>query len=181
MIRLSCSQAVEEKVNMLLAPYSDQLKSGPSILLIERGYEDPGGMMAIVFDPLDYVDAVEWVTRLLVERDADEVSDTLTGFANDRFVIIQPEDIIFIQASRNEIICQTTAGDYILKQPLYHYEKILKDKGIIRINKSQLVNMMQVEEIIPWFNSRFVLSMRNQEQLEVSKKYAATLRKQLGI
>ncbi|WP_261800281.1 LytTR family DNA-binding domain-containing protein [Paenibacillus sp. PAMC21692] len=54
-------------------------------------------------------------------------------------------------------------------------------KGFIRINKSQLVNLLHVKEIIPWFNSRYMLRMDNGAELEVSKMFSKKLRHTLNL
>lgn len=62
-----------------------------------------------------------------------------------------------------------------------HYEKALKSSAFIRINKSQLVNILNVKEIIPWFNSRLVVSLTNKKELEVSRFYSKSLRTLLDL
>jgi len=51
----------------------------------------------------------------------------------------------------------------------------------VRINKSQLVNLRNVKEIIPWFNSRLVFVLESGKELEVSKLYSKAIRKILSL
>lgn len=68
-----------------------------------------------------------------------------------------------------------------MKKKLYAYEQDLVNHDFFRINKSQLVNLMAVKEIIPWFNGRLVLNMGDKKELEVSKNYAKNFKNLLGI
>ena len=81
----------------------------------------------------------------------------------------------------SEIKCYTEKETYYLKNNLQYYEDMLSCQGIVRINKSQLANIMNVKEIIPWFNARLVLVLKNNQELEVSKFYSKALRKTLNM
>ncbi|MNE63625.1 Sensory transduction protein LytR [compost metagenome] len=75
----------------------------------------------------------------------------------------------------------TRSNRYSVKETLQYYENIWAVQGFIRINKSQLVNLLHVKEIIPWFNSRYVLRMDNDAELEVSKMFSKKLRHTLKM
>jgi len=56
-----------------------------------------------------------------------------------------------------------------------------EDGGGRRLLTGQLGNIVHVKEIVPWFNSRYVLRLVNGDELEVSKTYAKRLRSALSI
>lgn len=182
-VQVFCSYSVKDKILKKLSQSDIMVSENAKVALVEKGLELPVGKVSIVFDAIDYLEAIELLIADNKFEDSVNIKKdfTLTGFANNRFTIIKPSDIQYIQANKNKVYCIVDSNEFLLKQPLYHYEKILATHFIVRINKSQLVNLMQVKEIIPWFNSRLVLDMKNGERLEVSKKFASELRKQLGI
>jgi len=178
-IQLFCSEQIKEKMNRVFAKSGINLSADAKIVLVERGFEIPPEKLAIVFDPIDYMEAIE-----LLNRDSESKQggpDTITGFSNNRYRLIPIQVISHIDAHGSEIICYSEKEIYYLKNTLQYYEEALRVHGVIRINKSQLVNLMNVKEIIPWFNGRLVLVLKNNQELEVSRFYSKTLRRFLNI
>lgn len=179
-VQLCCSEQIKEKMNRVFTKSGICISADAKIVLVERGFELPSDKLAVVFDPIDYVEAVE----LLLNKDCESMQvspDTITGFSDNRYCLIPVEEINHIDANGTEIICHTGQKRYYLKNTLQYYQETLSRHGVIRINKSQLVNIINVKEIIPWFNGRLVLVLKNNRELEVSRFYSKTLRKTLNI
>jgi two-component system response regulator LytT len=169
---------MKEKLTRILSKTQIHIVDDAKTALVERGCELPSGKLAVVFDPIDYLEAVELLER---EPAYGQPVDTITGFSNNRYSLIPVIRIDYIEAHGSEILCYSDQETYYLKSTLQYYEGLLNPSGFERINKSQLVNMLNVREIIPWFNSRFVLVLKNNLELEVSKNYSKALRKTLNI
>jgi two-component system response regulator LytT len=179
MVQIVCSDRVYDKLKQELLRYQIEILSDCAIVLVERGYDVPSEKLAIVFDALDYMDVI----KLLVSgiRKDNHLVSTVTGLSQNKFAVIEPKDILYLEAGPDGITSYTTTKHYSMKETLQYYESIWLEKGFIRINKSQLVNLMHVREIIPWFNSRYVLRTDNGTDLEVSKMYSKKLRNTLKI
>ncbi|MDD3168795.1 MAG: LytTR family DNA-binding domain-containing protein [Eubacteriales bacterium] len=178
-IQLFCSEQIKEKINRVLAKSGINLSDDAKIVLVERGFEIPPEKLAVIFDPIDYMEAIE-----LLNKDCELKQggpDTITGFSNNRYRLIPIQEIYHIDARGSEIVCDSGKELYYLKNTLQYYEEFLSAQGIIRINKSQLVNLINVKEIIPWFNGRLVVVLKNNQELEVSRFYAKALRKTLNL
>ncbi|HCU07842.1 MAG TPA: LytTR family transcriptional regulator [Clostridiales bacterium] len=179
MVQLVCSDKIYEKLSRELLKRQIDIVSDSSLVLVERGYDIPDGKISIVFDALDYMEA----SKLLsdgISRESNSI-DAVTGFYQNRFAVILPKDILYLESGADGILCFTSQDHYSMKETLQHYETLWKEKGFIRINKSQLVNLAHVRDIIPWFNSRYVLRMDHGAELEVSRMYAKKLREALKI
>jgi DNA-binding LytR/AlgR family response regulator len=179
MVQLVCSPRVREKLKAELANFDISVDDGDTWVLVERGHELPAGKPALVFDGLDYMDAV----RMLVAGLRAEGSGprTLTGQSGSTFTVIPPRDVQFLEAAADGIVACTSSGRYGVRQTLQYYELSWAPLGFIRINKSQLANVRHVREIVPWFNSRYVLRMTGGGELEVSKTYSKRLRNALKL
>ena len=68
-----------------------------------------------------------------------------------------------------------------IKQRLYELELVLSHGDFIRISKSQIVNIQKISSLRPEINRTILLTMCNEEQLFVSRKYVKAFRKQLSI
>ena len=64
---------------------------------------------------------------------------------------------------------------------LYELEERLNSWDFIRASKSVIVNFGRVQSIRPDLGGRLRLTMENGEVVGVSRQYAPTIRKKLGI
>ncbi|GMK37684.1 hypothetical protein PCCS19_07380 [Paenibacillus sp. CCS19] len=179
MVQLLCSTKVYEKLKQELSKHHIEVTTDSDWVLVEQGFALPEGKRCIVFDAIDYMDVV----KLLVSgiREDTQYANTLTGLIDNKFAVIEPKDVVYLEAGSDGLMAYTKSNRYSVKETLQYYENLWAAKGFIRINKSQLVNLLQVKEIIPWFNSRYVLRMDNNAELEVSKMFSKKLRNTLNI
>ena len=142
MVQLICSSKLREKLERELAGFDIPVDEGDSWALVERGHPLPAEKPTIVFDALDYMDVV----RMLVagSRDGSAGPRTLTGQSGSTFSVIAPRDVHYIEAETDGIVACTAAGRYRVRQTLQHYELSWATIGFIRINKSQLANVLHV-------------------------------------
>ncbi|WP_141505119.1 LytTR family DNA-binding domain-containing protein [Paenibacillus luteus] len=179
MVQLLCSNKVYEKLKRELSKYQIEIKQDSDLVLVEKGYDMPSEKLCVVFEAIDYMDVI----RLLVSGVQEDLHlmNTLTGLSENKFAVIEPRDVLYLEAASDGIMAYTKSNRYSIKETLQYYENIWVVKGFMRINKSQLVNLLHVKEIIPWFNSRYVLRMDNNVELEVSKMFSKKLRITLKI
>jgi two-component system response regulator LytT len=178
MIQLVCSSKVSEKLKVELSKYQLNQHIEYELILVERGHEVPSDKLCVVFDAIDYMDVV----KLLVSGIQKNIhKDTVTGFSDNKYIVIEPKDILYLETNSDCIVAHTLSHTYSMKETLQYYETLWTERGFVRANKSQLINLMHVKEIIPWFNSRYVLRMVSGIELEVSKMYSKRLRSTLKM
>ena len=179
MVQILGSGKVYEKLKQELSKYQIEILEESNLVLVERGYDIPAGKLAVVFDAIDYMDVIHLLASGV--QKGLHYPNTVTGFNKNKFAVIDYKDIAYLEASPDGIMAYTATNHYRMKDTLQYYENMWAEKGFIRINKSQLVNLLHVKEIIPWFNSRYVLKIYNNVELEVSKMYSKKLRSTLKI
>ena len=96
---------------------------------------------------------------------------TLSGRTYRGMVNIEIQDIDLIQAYGNEVYTkiQDTRVDFSLK--LYQLLEKLEPLGFIRISKSEIVNIAAVEAIASGFNGKLILTLRNNQEVEVNRYF----------
>ena len=105
-------------------------------------------------------------TRDKISRIAGEIRK-LSVWNGDRVLLIEIDQIVFITtADRNCRIC-TLQGVYYTNQPLTYFEQKFTDHSFMRVNRSYLVNLEQIVEILPWFNHSYLLKMKGYEKEEI--------------
>ncbi|MCH4886462.1 LytTR family transcriptional regulator [Acidaminobacter sp. JC074] len=112
------------------------------------------------------------------------VSEKKYIFAKDaqkNISLIEFDQVIYFE-SFNKITEVVTSDKRLeVKEKLYELEQILVMKDFIRANKSTVINMLMIEKIIPWIGSKFVLDMKNGDQIEVTRTYFSDFKKRLGM
>ncbi len=88
-------------------------------------------------------------------------------FKGEKILPTPPEKIVFLKCRDGELYAYTQEGKYKAKAVLHDLEQKLAPFGFIRTHRSFLVNINHVQEIIPWFNGSFKLTMNDREKTEV--------------
>lgn len=179
MVQLVCSPAVRQRISRELAAVGIPVDDD-GWFLVERGFDVPAARPSVVFDPLDHVEVVRMLAAGL-RPETPVTSRMLTGQSGTTFTVIAPRDVRYFEAASEGIVACTATGTYRVRETLGHYESTWASRGFLRVNKSQLVNLLHVTEIVPWFNSRYVLRLTGGTELEVSKTYAKRLRSALRM
>lgn len=86
------------------------------------------------------------------------------------------EDVWYFEASGNRINAVIDKFSYMCKFKLYEIENF-KDKGYIRISKSIIVNVNNIEFIEMEFSGNYTITLKNKEKLTLSRKYVKEFKK----
>lgn len=81
---------------------------------------------------------------------------------NNRYYLLDLNCILYFQAYGSEIkIVTDKNNEYHVNHPLCFWEKHLKNKCFYRCHKGYLVNLKKIVEIVPYYNSTFLLLFEN--------------------
>ncbi len=118
-----------------------------------------------------------------LERIADFVADRrsrrepIAIRAGDRFVLVQPEEIVF--ASLADDVIKVSTGRLrgaASCRTLDELHSRLGPELFWRVHRSHLVNIHKIKEIVPWFSRTYMLKMKDPEQTEIPVSRAQTKR-----
>ncbi|ASK61004.1 DNA-binding response regulator [Virgibacillus phasianinus] len=99
-----------------------------------------------------------------------------------KIVYLTPQDVIYCNHQQRETVIHTKQHTYHVKSTLKELEVKLAGYSFYRTHKSFLVNLKEVEQLIPWFNGAYELKLNNlEEKIPVSRNYVKTLREQLEL
>lgn len=113
-----------------------------------------------------------------------EYTDKRYIFAKDRdknLSLLQYSDILYFESFNKITEVVTSSKRLEVKEKLYELEDMLFTSDFIRVNKSTIVNLMKIEQIIPWIGSKFVLELINGHKLDVTRSYYSDFKKRLRI
>lgn len=95
----------------------------------------------------------------------------LEGVAEEERFFLNVEDIYYIDTVDKRTFAYTKDSVYQLHYSLSKLEEMLWDYGFVRISKSNLVNIFQIEKIKPEVNMRVSAYFDNGEKLYINRSY----------
>lgn len=106
---------------------------------------------------------------------------TLVGTKERKTYFIKPEDIVLVRTEGREIVCYDKLKNrYILDKPLYKLESIL-DIHFVRISKSAIINIRQIDHVEAGFNGTMGLVMKNGVTDYISRNFRKSFKERLGL
>ncbi len=89
--------------------------------------------------------------------------------------------IIYVEAVERKTFVYTAEDVYESKLRLYEIEERLCAGNFMRISKSSLVNLRQIKSLRNDVERKIRLTLKNGEQIVVSRQYADEMKKRLGV
>lgn len=132
--------------------------------LVEKGFE--------ITEDSDYI---------LYEKALNNKDYTFGKVSNENMALIEYKNVIYFESLDKSMYCVTDKGRFEVKKKLYELEAMLVLRDFIRVNKSTIVNIMMIENIVPWIGMKYVLKMKNNEKIDVNRTYFANFKKRLGL
>lgn len=106
--------------------------------------------------------------QMLVEKD-------------DENILLDVAKIAYIEAVERKTFVYTEEAVYESKLKLYEMEERLCQSGFLRISKSCLVHLKFIRSIKNDVERKLRLTLKNGEQIIVSRQYADDIKKRLGV
>lgn len=99
----------------------------------------------------------------------------------DRYKLVDFDNIILIQVEDRVTYLITNERKFALHQPLESLEKKLPAQQFIRVNRSAIVNLSKVKEIVLWFGHRLKLILENNNEVISSREKSKILKQLLEL
>lgn len=85
----------------------------------------------------------------------------ITVNIDERLYVISLNDIDYIEASEKETLIFSNQKKYVSKIKISKWEEMLKGNNFYRCHRSFIVNLDKITEIEQWFNSSWILKIKN--------------------
>ena len=96
-------------------------------------------------------------------------------------ILLDAGRILYVEAVERNTFVYTTEEVYESDFKLYEFEQQLSERDFIRVSKQGLLNLKQVKSLRADVIRKIRVTLRNGEQIIVSRMYADELRKRLGV
>lgn len=101
--------------------------------------------------------------------------------ADEKIVLLPFAEILFIESFEGKCMIKTLKQKYKINETLVVAEKKFNQAQFLRVHRSYIVNLDQIEEIRPWFNSTCNLIMKDGSKVPVSRTYMKELKRVIGF
>lgn len=100
-----------------------------------------------------------------------------------KIIMLDVKEIIYIETNRRNLILHTLHGDYTDTTSLNSYEEKLKPFSFYRTQKSYLINLNYLDEIVPWFNNSYGAKLKctHGEVLPIGRNQLKELRTMFSL
>ncbi|MCR5556055.1 MAG: LytTR family transcriptional regulator DNA-binding domain-containing protein [Butyrivibrio sp.] len=138
----------------------------------------PGEEDEIIIKMAELSDDVLKMVRRLKDGGS---KDTMAVYADESIQMVPTRDILYFDAADDHVFAYTKGNCFDTKKKLFEIEELLSDSAFLRISKNAIVNIRAIDHLSPEFNGRFIASLKNGEDIIISRGYVPELKKKLGI
>ena len=100
---------------------------------------------------------------------------------NDETYLLDVEKILYIEAVERKTFVYTSDETDESDLKLYEIEQELLERDFFRISKQSIVNIRMIKSLKSDINRKIRITLRNDEQIVVSRMYSDELRRKLGL
>lgn len=100
---------------------------------------------------------------------------------DDRIIMLNISDILAIEVLKGQTTLYTLKDKFFDSRPLVQWEEKLSDFPFIRVHRSYLIQVDAIQEIQPWFNQTYQITLVNGMKIPVSRSYLKSFKEALGL
>ncbi len=101
--------------------------------------------------------------------------------ADGQRVSIAEDSVIFIESYGHDVVVHAADGTYLSPERLYRLAETLDSRKFIRVSNSAIIARAHVAKIRPSFSMKFVLTMSDGTQIDVTRSYYYSFKAFFGI
>jgi len=95
--------------------------------------------------------------------------------------VISTNDINYLEAQDDYVMIYTNEGRYLKQQTMKYFEKHLDPQQFVRVHRSYIANISQIERIEPYEKSNFILILKDGNKVPVSRNGMQVLKENLDF
>lgn len=108
-------------------------------------------------------------------------SPALLAVSEGKTYLLEPEVLELVRTEGREIVCyDKQRRRYLLNRPLYELETMLGSQ-FVRISKSTIVNLRQIDHVEAGFNGTMLLVTKNGTEDYISRSFRNSFKERLGL
>lgn len=122
------------------------------------------------------------VSAFVKQHLSRQVINKIPVWKENSIVLLDPETILYFTIDEKKVMVHLKDASYASSSTLAELEEKLESRGFFRCHKSFLINTDYIDRIIPWFNSTYMIRLKEaSEQIPVSRSYTKKLKGMLSL
>ena len=109
-----------------------------------------------------------------------EYLERLVVKTNGRVFFVKTSEIDWLEAEGNYVRLHSGKESYLLRETITSLESQLDPKVFMRVHRSAIVNINQIQELQPWFHGEYRVMLSGGIQLTLTRSYKDRLHDLLG-
>jgi len=97
----------------------------------------------------------------------------------DRYKLVDYADVVCIEVEERSVRLYTKDRSYLLNHTLDTFERKLPSDQFFRVNRSCIIGLKHVKEIVIWFGNRFKIILSNDKEVISSREKSKILKQVL--
>jgi Response regulator of the LytR/AlgR family len=175
-------------VDYLLKPFSED-RLGETVQRLWRRLDEEKPGVDQTVSPTEHVLPEQLQTRdFLAKLDriyrslnaAERRAGKLKIEENGKILLIPFGEILYATIEDRSVRIVTRERSYLTNYTLTELEGLL-NSSFLRVHKSYLASIDQIQSIVPWFNNTYNLIMKDNSEIPVSRTYVKLFRERLGL
>ena len=110
-----------------------------------------------------------------------KVLDKIVVKSNNNIHVIPLDEVLFIESEDDYVMIHTTKGKHLKHQTMKFYEENLDASKFIRIHRSYIVKISEINKIEKYGKDTYQVVLKNGTDLKVSRSRYQELKTMLGI
>ena len=95
---------------------------------------------------------------------------------HDRYKLVDFSEVVCIEVEDRSTLLYTMEKSYTMSQTLDYFEKRLPSDKFMRVNRSSLIGLEHVKEMVIWFGNRFKIILNNGKEVISSREKSKILK-----
>jgi len=153
-------------VDYLLKPFDEQ-RLAKSIVRAKRLLKQKSSLRQKISH---LVDSFDQITQTKLNK--------IPLYKGERIFLIDTNQIVWIELESGIVKMKVNEEVYNSHLTLPEFERKLNPKLFLRVNRTTIVNLSRIKEVIPWFNRsyRLIMADKAKSEVDVSRRRAKRLK-----
>ena len=115
-----------------------------------------------------------------IENESISYQKRLVIKSAGKILFVEVEDVDWIGAEGSYVSINIKDKTHLMRETLKNLENILDPQKFLRIHRSTIINVQSIKEIYSHFRGEYIIILKNNKQLKLSRKYRKNAEKLLG-
>ena len=116
-----------------------------------------------------------------LQRHPSRYISRLAVHKQKRVLLVRVRDIIYIKVEDKIVFVYTEDGRFLINRTIVDLNNLLSAEGFFQVNRSTIINLDNLVEIIPWFSGTSRLRLSNGLELSLSRERVPHLKEVVGL